>query len=374
MSAFPPPPVPYHATAVRPQWAQLPAELRAAVAERLGAPVTGATRATGGFTQGFAGVLRTTTGDRAFVKTASLTEPGRLADTYAWEAAVTAALPAGVRVARPRWTLVAAGHFVLCLDAVDGRMPGLPWAPGDLEAALSAYAAAASALRTPSPALLDLRPPALSDLARDHLTGWQELAEAESASLQPDSDLHRAGGGRGPGRGGDGHPGSASAVTADQTSASGPAAGDRWGRRLRELARARLPELAALEALLPQYARRPEMIHGDLRLDNILIDRTGAAWLCDWTWVCFGPAWFDLASLLVTAYASGLAADALFAAHPAARDAPPDALDVSLAALSGHWLTAAAADAGTASPHLRTHQRWSGQMALAWLARRRGWR
>jgi hypothetical protein len=40
-------------------------------------------------------------GDRAFVKAAPLTEP--LADWYAREAAITSALPAAVRAARPRW-------------------------------------------------------------------------------------------------------------------------------------------------------------------------------------------------------------------------------------------------------------------------------
>lgn len=387
VSALSLPPVPYHATAVRPHWAQLPAELRAAVTERLGAPITEATRAGGGFTQGFAGVLGTATGDRVFVKTASLTDPGGLADTYAWEAAVTAALPTGIRVARPRWTLAVAGHFVLCLDAVDGAMPTLPWSPGALAATLDAYAAAAKALRDPPPALVALRPPTLSDLARNHLTGWQELAATESAAPEPappraqsvaprpGGDPHAGDDGRGDGSG---HTATTDPTRAAPVRADSPDDGrrsdDRGGSDLLELARARLAELAALEALLPAYARQPGMIHGDLRLDNVLIDARGAAWFCDWTWVCFGPAWFDLASLLVTAYASGLAADAMFAAHPAARDAPADALDVSLAALSGYWLTAATADSGTASPHIRAHQRWSGTMALAWLARRRGWR
>lgn len=350
MPALSLPPVPYHATAARPDWSQLPAEFRAAVTARLGAPITGVTRATGGFTRGFAGVLSTAAGERVFVKTAGLSEPGRLADVYAWEAAVTAGLPAGVRAARPRWTLTAAGHFALCLDAVDGRMPELPWTPDELDAALTAYAEAAETLRRPPPALVDLRPPVLSDLARQHLTGWQELAAAPTGAGPPATAGDRAVG----------------------------AVRDRAGRELtaaaREIAQVRLPDLAELEARLPEYAQHPGMIHGDLRLDNVLVDRSGAAWICDWTWVCFGPAWFDLASLLVTAYASGLAADSMFAAHPAARDAPADGLDVALAALSGHWLTAAADGAGSASPHIRDHQRWSGEMALVWLAQRRGWR
>lgn len=348
MPAFSAPPVPYGATALRPGWADLPARLRATVAARLGAPVVDATTATGGFTRGFAGVLSTASGERVFVKAARLAGAERLADAYAREAAVTAALPAGVRAARPRWTLTVAGHFVLCLDAVDARIPALPWAPAELDATLAAYAEAAEALRDPPPALAALHPPRLAELARDHLTGWREAAVYE-----------RVGGPTEPPG-----PGSPEPPGPDAASPTG----------LVQLVRARLPELTALEARLPGYAHHPGLIHGDLRLDNVLIDRAGSASFCDWTWVCFGPPWFDLAGLLVTAYASGLDTDAVFAAHPAAGDAPPDALDVALAALSGHWLTSATADPGSASPHIQAHQRWSGEMALDWLARRRGWR
>ncbi|MEU5670785.1 phosphotransferase, partial [Micromonospora sp. NPDC047753] len=137
----------------------------------------------------------------------------------------------------------------------------------------------------------------------------------------------------------------------------------------------RLPELVELESLLPRYAAGATgLIHGDLRVDNVLIGPDGRAWFCDWTWVCLGPAWFDLAGLLLTAYASGLDADRLFAAHPATAGAPPDALDATLAALAGYYLTGAAAAPPTASPHLPAHQRWSGEQSLDWLAHRQGWR
>ncbi len=128
-----------------------------------------------------------------------------------------------------------------------------------------------------------------------------------------------------------------------------------------------------LESLLPRYAAEATgLIHGDLRVDNVLIGADGRAWFCDWTWVCSGPAWFDLAGLLLTAYASGLDADRLFAAHPATTGAPPDALDATLAALAGYYLTGAAAAPPTASPHQPAHQRWSGEQSLDWLARPSG--
>jgi aminoglycoside phosphotransferase (APT) family kinase protein len=326
MSAISLPAVPYDATAVRPDWADLPADLRAAINARLGAPVTWARTARGGFTRGFAAVLDTAAGERVFVKAASLTRQRHLSDWYAREAAVTAALPPGIAVPRPRWTLTAANYFVICLDAVDGRLPILPWLPAELDATLTAYARVAAALRDPPAELVGLGLPGLADLARADLSWWGEVAAG--AAPAP----------------------------------AGPAA-----------IRARLPELVALEALLPRYAETSAVIHCDLRLDNVLIDAAGAAWICDWNWVCYGPAWFDLAGLLVTAYASGLDADAIFTAHPTAVDAPPDGLDAALAALSGYWMTRAAAGPGSASPHIQSHHRWSGEVALAWLAERRGW-
>ncbi|WP_320066637.1 phosphotransferase family protein [Micromonospora sp. RTGN7] len=326
MAAISLPPVPYDATALRPDWGELPAGLRAAVTARLGGPVAAARVATAGFTRGFAAVLETADGRRTFVKAASLAEQRHLVDWYAREAAVLDRLPAGLPVPRPRWTVAAAGWFALGLDAVDGRTPHLPWTPADLDATLTGYAEIAAALADPPPELVALGLPRLADLAREDILWWVEVA----AGREPVPALP---------------PGS----------------------------RDRLPELVTLESRLPGYAERGGLAHGDLRLDNVLVDPTGRAWFCDWNWICRGPAWFDLVSLLITAHASGLDADALFAGHPATADAPPDALDVTLAALSGYLLTSAAAGPTSASPHIRTHQRWSGEQALSWLATRQGW-
>ncbi|SCL38612.1 Phosphotransferase enzyme family protein [Micromonospora rhizosphaerae] len=338
MPAISLPPVPYEATAVRPGWAALPAGLRHAVAARLGGPPVAVRVAGAGFTRGFAAVLETADGARAFVKAASLTEQRHLVDWYAHEAAVLARLPAGLPVPRPRWALTEAGWYALCLDAIDGRTPRLPWNPAELDATLAAYAEVAAALADPPTELVALGLPHLADLAREDILWWGEVA----AGREPAPALPP------------------------------------W-------ARARLPELVALESRLPPYAGEVGpgglrsghpaggLIHCDLRVDNVLIDPAGRAWICDWNWLCHGPAWFDLAGLLTTAYASGLDADVAFATHPAAAGAPSDALDVTLAALSGYLLTSAAAGASTASPHIRAHQRWSGEQTLGWLAARRGW-
>jgi aminoglycoside phosphotransferase (APT) family kinase protein len=282
--------------------------VREAIGARLGGPVTAASSAGGGFTRAFAAVVTTASGDRVFLKATT-------DDVYAREAAVTAALPAEVPAARPRWTLAEAGYFVLCLDAIDGHVPALPWSPAELDAALAAWHRSASALATPPAALLATGVPRLADLIRSDLSWWS----------------------------------------------AGPVPGaPAW-------AEARRGELAALEQTLPALVGGDGVLHGDLRIDNVLIDRSGAAWLCDWTWPCLGPAWFDTVTLLLTAYASGLDIDHHLAGAPA------DGVDGALAALGGYWLVRAAGGPSSASPHSRRHQLFSGTTALSWLAARRGW-
>ncbi|NJP34752.1 aminoglycoside phosphotransferase family protein [Micromonospora thermarum] len=378
---------PYPTTARRPGWSELPVGLRAALADRLGAPVVGATAAADGFTRGFAGVLTAADGGRVFVKAAPGTS--HLTDWYAREAAVLDRLPPGVPAPSPRWTLHEAGWFALGLDVVDGHPPRRPWEPAELATTLATYAAVAAALAEPPADLAALDPPHLADLARDDILRWGDVAAGREPAPALPAHLER-----------------------------------------------RLPELVALESRLPVYAAGATgLIHGDLRPDNVLLDADGRAWLCDWTWLCHGPAWFDLATLLLGGYADGpeavvsgpeavvsgpeavvsgpealaagggtdsvvpaggaLAAggrtealapaggalvpgaaaglDAAFAAHPAAADAPPDALDVTLAALAGYFLTTESITSPTATERLPVHQRRSGEQALAWLARRQGW-
>jgi hypothetical protein len=205
---------------------------------------------------------------------------------------------------------------------VDGAVPDLPWRPAALEAALRAWSVSAAALSEPTEQLLAVGVPSLPDVLRNELSLWSQIAAGQMPM---------------------------------------PAAPD-WATR-------HVAELAQLEQELPPLVAGPGVLHGDLRVDNVLIDRAGKAWLCDWTWPCHGAAWFDTVTLLVTAYASGLDPDALLAPW----GAPAEGVDGALAALSGYWLVRAAGGPTSASPHSRQHHRFSGTQALAWLAERRGW-
>ncbi|WP_433828860.1 phosphotransferase family protein [Actinoplanes sp. CA-015351] len=314
------PDVPYDATSVRPEWRDLPRRVREAISLRLGSPVVAARSAGGGFTRAFAAVLTTEAGSSTFVKAAPLREP--TSEWYAREAAITHALPDSVRAARPRWTLAESGWYALALDAINGRIPSLPWSRPHVEAALEAWSTAAAALSTPPPALNGL--PHLPEILRTEMSWWS-LIESGHERMP--------------------------------STASGT------------IAPSRLRELAALERALPALAAGTGMCHGDLRVDNVMIDKSGAAWLCDWTWPCLGAPWYDTVTLLVSAYASGLDVDAYLRPW----NPPPGGVDGALAALAGYWLVRAADGPSSASPHSRQHQRFSGTQALAWLAERRGW-
>lgn len=409
------PDVAYDATAVRPGWSDLPESVRAAIGARLGSPVIAVRSAGGGFTRAFAAVLETagtamsgssaadgsavdnaattataasdtaaggsavttipaagsaaaggsavssavssavtTTsaagiaaaahsevtgpgtagsridpdgaagkgGVRVFVKAAPLSDP--VAQWYAREAAITESLPREVTAARPLWTMTDSDWFVLCLEAVDGRIPALPWSQTDLDAALRTWSAAATALAHPSPRLLEIGLPTLPEILREEMSWWSLIAKRREPMPEP-----------------------ARATIAPQ----------------------RLAELAALEQALPGLTAGDAMLHGDLRIDNVLVDVNGRAWICDWTWPCLGVPWFDTVTLLVSAYASGLDTDRVLRAW----GAPDEGVDGALAALAGYWLVRAGDGPSSASPHSRQHQRFSGEQALAWLAERRGW-
>ncbi|MFC8449724.1 phosphotransferase [Kitasatospora sp. NPDC057223] len=320
----------YAATAARPQWTDLPARVRATVGHRLGGAAEAAASAGGGFTPGFAALVRGPSGPE-FVKAVDAVAHPLIADCYRREAEINRALPPGVPAPRLRWSEESAGWVVLGFDPVPaGRMPADPWRPEELAATLDACAALAEALAEPTPELLAL-----------------DLLPLQPAPGEADFDAWRKLAGGGPG--------------ARLLPAWFPAG--------------LIDRLAVLESGWVAATAGGAVVHEDLRRDNVVLDGAGRAWICDWNWPRLGASWFDLTLLLATAHADGHDADRLFTAHPAARGAAPEQLDAALAALLGYFLTEGARpDPPSGSPVLRRHQTWSGEVVLRWLAGRRGWR
>lgn len=73
----------------------------------------------------------------------------------------------------------------------------------------------------------------------------------------------------------------------------------------------RRPELAGTMSLAEVIARSEravaaasagdELVHGDLRPDNVLVEASGRAWLVDWAWGCRGQVWADAVTLMCAA-------------------------------------------------------------------------
>ena len=310
-----PHPIPHGRTARRVEWAHLPPRVRAAVEHELGSAVVAAESRTSGFTPGFASVLTTESGERAFVKAASVKAQRMFAQAYREEARKVAALPPSAPAARLEWTLDVEDWFVLCLEHVESRQPHRPWRQADLDAALDALEVIADEL-TPPPAALEL----------DALT-------TEFAGFPGFWDYLRI--------------------------------------RLRDLDH--LEEAAALAARFGEVVDGTTLVHTDVRDDNTLIRSDGTALLCDWNFPCVGADWVDTLLMLVGPRGDGLDVDAVLASRRLTRDVPPESIDIMLALLAGYFLRQADEPVPPTSPHLRDHQRWQGEVCWAWLAERRSW-
>lgn len=70
-----------------------------------------------------------------------------------------------------------------------------------------------------------------------------------------------------------------------------------------------LSVLCALQDRIGEVSRQSPrgLLHGDLRLDNIMQDKNAHLFIADWPNACYGPAVFDVAFLCAHAAASGIA-------------------------------------------------------------------
>ncbi|MCX0242912.1 aminoglycoside phosphotransferase family protein [Streptomyces drozdowiczii] len=305
------------AQGVRHPWSGLPAPVRAAVEDILGAPVTEARSQSGGFSPGVAARLRLANGGRAFVKAVSAEVNADSPDLHRAEARVTASLPAHAPVPRLLGSYDDGTCVALVLEDIDGRQPRVPWDRTELDRVLAAVGDLARIL-TPAPAEV----PAVAGLKARMFTGWRTL--------------HAAGG----------------------------------DARLHPWAAGRLAALAELESRWAEAAAGDTLAHGDLRADNILLTRDRTVFV-DWPHAVRAAPWFDLLVMLpCVAAQGGPDPDALFTAHPLGRDADPDAVTAVLAAVAGYFAEHALRPDPPGLPTLRAFQAAQGAAALTWLRQR----
>jgi hypothetical protein len=133
-------------------WEHLLAPVREALQARLGSPVMHAATQPGGFSPGLAARLRLADGRRVFVKAAG-PDPNPNPYTPALhraEAQITAALPASAPSPRLLWSYDDQGWVALAFEDIQGKLPTLPWQPGELQRVLEVVAELAVTL-TPAP-------------------------------------------------------------------------------------------------------------------------------------------------------------------------------------------------------------------------------
>lgn len=307
-------PAPSGRTARRLEWQFLPANLRAYVERKCGSPVVRAESQGAGFTPGFASVLTCEDGSRHFVKAASLKAQRPFAESYREEARKLALIPGSVAAPRLLWCLDD-DWVALGTTYVDGHNPVRPWRPVDLAAALDLMEQVADEL-TPPPEGLDL------------VSFGEEFGEVVGYW--------------------------------DHVRATQPAL-------------PHLEEAAALAAGFVGATAGETLVHTDVRDDNLILDRDGKAWLCDWNWPVVGARWLDSLFLLIGPRGDGLDVEAVIAGRPLLRDAPPGDVDRVLALLVGYFFKQRDEPVPPTSPHLRDHQGWQGDVCWAWLCERRGW-
>nr|WSW70230.1 aminoglycoside phosphotransferase family protein [Streptomyces sp. NBC_00995] len=304
------------ATGVRHHWADLPAPVRDAVQDILGAPVVEARSQSGGFSPGVAARVRLADGRRAFVKAVSAEVNPDSPDQHRAEARNTAALPPAAPVPKLLGSYDDGTCVALVLEDIEGRQPRIPWDPAELARVL---AAVGDLSRTLTPAPVDVGPATGKSTM---FTGWRTLrAAGDTTRLDP------------------------------------------WVGR-------RLGALAELESGWEAPATGDTLVHGDLRADNILLTE-GRVFFVDWPHAVRAAPWFELLTMLpCMAAQGGPDPEATFTGHPLGRDADPAGVTAVLAALAGYFVAHSLRPDPPGLPTLRAFQAAQGAAAVDWLRRR----
>ena len=296
----------------RPEWPELPADLRNRIEDELGSAVVASASRAGGWSPGSADVVELADGRRAFVKTADALVNDRTVQMHRREATVLRLL--GGRVVPELVAVVdAPPWFALVVGAIDGRHP--------------------------DPA------------------SWRDTAAVlDAVAALPDGPGGRA---AAPLRGGARRRTRAAGTGCSRTASRRPR------RRERDLHR-----LAALAEGMPEALHGDSVVHGDLRIDNVLVDTSGRGRLIDWPSATVGARWLDAVTYLMDVrHLGGPVTEGL--RHPVLQDVEPDRLDVWLAVLGAYFLDSARRPRPAGLPGLREYQRAQGATVLAWLLERR---
>lgn len=300
-------------------WADLPKHVQSGIEQILGSPVTEAQGQRGGFSPGTAERVRTSTGNRAFVKAVGRELNEHSPAIHRKEAAITAALPDTVPAPSLIGTFDDGDWVALVLSDVDGRHPHVPWKLQDLALVLDTLLELS---RTRIPASLE-HLPALEDELRDPFKGWTRIRTDPPKVCDP------------------------------------------WI----------LQNLDTLENLADQGLKDlagSALVHTDVRADNVLITTDDAAVLVDWPWACIGSSWVDALTVLlnVRVFDPAFDVDSVLESHEVFASAAADSVTCVLSGLGAYFTDAARQQPLPGLPTLRTFQQQQGEAVTSWLRSR----
>ncbi|MBM7051544.1 phosphotransferase [Rothia sp. ZJ1223] len=103
--------------------------------------------------------------------------------------------------------------------------------------------------------------------------------------------------------------------------------------------------------LVPSLAGE-QLVHTDLRADNLLISPENQGILIDWPWACKGAAFFDAASVIVDVLATGgtYKPERIAQSSEVLSSTSSELIDLVIIAFTGYYLYAA-----QQPPHADTH-------------------
>jgi len=304
----------------RAEWDAVPHSVRIGIEEILGAAVASAQNQTGGFSPGLAARVECADGSRAFVKAVGSSLNPDSPEMYRREADVTAALPAEAPAPALHGVYDDGDWVALVFEELPGRSPAEPWQSGELQRVVDATNQLSTAL-TPCP---NMAVPSLADRLRTSFTAYSRF------TAEPPADLSE------------------------------------WERE-------HLSDLAELSEAVFDHVDGDTLVHLDIRGDNVLLGENGAVWFVDWPWATRGPAWADVAILLVDAARSGHDPEPLLATSPHTKGVEPAWITGFLAGFAGMMSEGSRRPPPPGLPGLRNFQRVCLSAALTWLRQRTGW-
>lgn len=304
---------------VRSAWSDVPAGVRHSIDDMLGSEVVRTTAIRGGFSPGPAVRADLDDGRSVFIKAAGTALNPESPLMHRREGAVLAQLPAGVPAPRLLSVIDDGDWIALAIEWIDGRMP-VASDPTDVQRLLDLLHRLAD--------VTGLRPDGgwgtLATTHEDLFGHWQQLASERDPGI------------------------------------------DEWSRR-------HLGVLAELDGLAISATDGTQLLHVDVRTDNVLLATTGPTddLLVDWPGASVGAGWVDLVALLPALHLDGGPPPAeVLASTPLGRSAEAEAVDAFVVALAGYFTRKSLQPAPPGLPTLRPFQAAQGAIARTWAAER----